>query len=135
MNNLTEVIKMKTKKKITTAVFGTVSLLFLTVTMSYGQNVACPAGKITTAGSGVYSATTTSPAPAQRVVWLRCNTAIGAWAANTTRMFKLSTNDLDGKYATALTALALTGETVRFSLVSINPGAYVNSLEISPATL
>lgn len=102
---------MKLKNKVATGVVGAVSLLSLAITSSYAANPAiCTNGTISKVSAG-YSFT---PAPAGKFYQITFTCADTGWVAapNDTYRFVPDAgavfSNLDGMYATALTALATT---------------------------
>lgn len=148
---------MKLKNTIIAGFMGTVGLLSLTAGNSFAAYPYCADGTLVEVGAGASGGTASLSDTQYRYVRVRCNVAYSdgvtpADASTASRYALLYTGivngaatsvlgtpsvnyDSDGKYATALTAAAMTGEKVTYVLSSITPGAaLLLSLGLAPTT-
>ncbi|CAK8715186.1 MAG: hypothetical protein CDV28_12812 [Candidatus Electronema aureum] len=148
---------MKLKNTIIAGFVGAVGLLSLTAGNSFAYPY-CSNGTLVEVGAGASGGTASLADTQYRYVRVRCNVAYSdgtaADASTASRYALLYTGlipgvvngapasvvggvnyDTDGKYATALTAAAMTGEKVTYVLSKIDPGAaLLLSLGLAPTT-
>ncbi|MCW5199424.1 hypothetical protein VU05_01635 [Desulfobulbus sp. F1] len=144
---------MKLKNTIIAGFVGAVGLLSLTAGNSFAYPY-CADGTLVEVGAGATGSGTALADTQYRYVRVRCNVAYSdgtaADASTASRyalLYATITNgvpasviggvnfDTDGKYATALTAAAMTGEKITYVLSSITPGApALLSLGLAPTT-
>ncbi|MCW5206093.1 hypothetical protein VU08_04050 [Desulfobulbus sp. F5] len=158
-NNKMEDAGMKLKNTIIAGFMGTVGLLSLTAGNSFAYPY-CSNGTLVEVGAGATGDKTALGDSQYRYVRVRCNVAYSdgtaADASTASRYALLYTTirdgvptsvalatqttptanyDSDGKYATALTAAAMTGEKVTYVLSSIAiPAPVLLSLGLAPTT-
>lgn len=145
---------MKLKNTIIAGFVGTVGFLSLTAGNSFAAYPYCSNGTLVEVGAGASGGTASLSDTQYRYVRVRCNVAYSdgtaADAATASRYALLYVGiangapasvvggvnyDTDGKYATALTAAAMTGEKVTYVLSAITPGAsLLLSLGLAPTT-